>query len=172
MKKEIDTTLLLAGAMLALFSCTKSPSSSGSSTTDTTFNGSYFQIAYNGKTFYVKDASVSNSFGHIVALSTQEAIGIYQILSVNPFGIYGISTFNFDFAYSGTGTGTYQMSSPYTNGNASSMIQFNPLVTFSDTSGTVTVSYSGSDYIQGTINTTLYSSGLSYPATGSFKIYH
>jgi len=35
------------------------------------------------------------------------------------------------------------------------------------------VTHNGSDYISGTITANLYSSaGYSYPATGSFKIYH
>ena len=164
--------IVIAVSLLSIFnSCTTGGSGSGTSTTpsaDTTFNGSYFQISYGGKSFYAKDASVNNTFGHIVVLTATGGSGVfYSIALVDASGVYGlVSGTHLNFSYIGTGTGVFSLYGP------SNVIQQNPFTEYTDTSGTVTVSYSGSDYIQGTFATTLFATGFSYPATGSFKIYH
>lgn len=180
------TITLTAGAMLALAACKKSTSTTTTSTTttsstDTTFNGSYFQVSVNGKNFKEKDAQVSNSYGHLVTISSSLMDWAQQngsttkrimITVFDPYAVYGLggnpAAFSV-FAY-GNGTGSFPM---FVKGATPSWIyQANPATTYYDTTGTMNISHNGSDYLEGTFSANLYSSGSIYPATGSFKIFH
>ena len=160
----------IAGIM-AITSCsTHSGSGSTTVTPDTTFNGSYFQITYNGSTKDEKDAAITSPYVHIVILSTSTVAtdSIYTIAIADIGGIYGLHNSGFSFKYPGTGTGTFSMWKSPTN----FLLQSNPEQMYYDTIGNVTVTYSGPDYIQGTFSNTLNANGFTYPATGSFKILH
>lgn len=165
---------IIAVSLLTLAACTKKSTSSTSTSSDTTFNGSYFQISYNSKSFNCKDAVVGNQhLNMLLTNSVQWSSGstgtILQIALAT--GISGISTTTLYFAGNGT-TGSYTQSNIAGSGYSSVLLQTNPATEFTDTSGTASITHIGSDYVQGTFNITLNTSGFSYPATGSFKIYH
>ena len=172
--------LIIAVSLLTFISCTKKTSTSPSSSSgDSTFNGSYFQLSVNGNSYYVKDVAVGSA--HLVVLTATNGTVALNSGSNSPmltitvqddFNLYGLTGSSYLFSL-GTGTGTYQIPGPsiITAGAGSVFAQYNPLVAYSDTSGTVSISHNGSDYILGTFTTTLWTSGFTYPATGSFKIY-
>ena len=166
MKKQIIIAVSLL--TLTFISCTKkSSSSSTGSSGDSTFNGSYLLLTANGKTFNEKDVTIPNA-GHIVTVTEATTLTGIEIVVKDDFGTYGLFQSNIISA-SGSGVGTYTICSSC---GTTQITQANPVVGYGDTSGTVNVTYNGSDYIQGTISTTLYANGFNYPATGSFKIYH
>ena len=188
MKKQI----FIAVCLLTITACTKKSSTTPSSTSssgDSTFNGSYFQLSVNGKSFYEKDVVYKPDGAHLVTITetdnpnalilsapgsfTNDTVNMITLIVQDNFNIYGLTLTSYIYAI-GNGTGNYYIPNGYAIGGGLSMIeQANPLVGYSDTSGTVNVTHNGSDYISGTINANLYSStGFSYPATGSFKIYH
>ena len=89
MKKHTIAILFLAGASLfAIPSCTKS-SSAGTSSSDTTYNGSYFFLSYSGKSVNIRGLSVANPY-YATSLSTFLGTGYYQIVDVNSANIGGL----------------------------------------------------------------------------------
>jgi len=161
---------IIAVSLLTLAACTKSSSSSSSASSgDTTFNGSYFKYSYSGNNIYAKAYTMTLPYVNYVTITTSY-INVpspnYYILLDDPTS-YGTGNCQLHFAYTGTGTGTFSIL------GSSSPSEFLPNNTlYEDTSGTVTLTYSGTDYIQGTFSGTMYGSGLSVPVTGSFKIMH
>jgi len=170
MKKQ--TFIILAAGLLLLPACTKpSSGSSHTSTGDTSFTGSYFNLSYSGNNESIKGYTVSTPYYASATVSTtSENLGsgyiYYQIIGVNSSNIGGLSESSLQFVYTGTGIGSYPIYTTVPSHFLSNSTGY------SDTSGTVTITYSGSDYIQGTFSITLYGSGLSIPATGSFKVMH
>jgi hypothetical protein len=165
-----------------------------SSDTDTTFNGSYLQLTIGDRYFMEKDAVINGI--HVVVLTTTTDTqtlrnGVFaHLLNITltdgayayayPYYLYGGEIYQNIYGLTsvqlnsiGSGTGNYQMSNENIDNGGSYIYQFNPQENYSDTTGTETITHNDSDYISGTINTTVYSSaGFSYPVTGSFKIYH
>ena len=171
--------IIVLSLLVAINSCTTSGSgTSVTPTNDSTFNGNYVQLTIGSKSFYEKDVKVSQS-GQLVTVAAVDNpnalltggthVNMISITVDDPSGIYGLSSC---FLYAvGTGTGTYQITNGYTTGGGLNVItQRSPVVAYDDTSGTMNITHNGSDYIQGTINTTLYANGSTYPTTGSFKI--
>jgi len=154
-------TIIIAVSLLTItvLSCTKKSGSSSTSSTDTTFSGSYFQISYNGRYFNVKGASLNG--GPVTSVTEVSS----NTILVDGVALYGIS-------------GTLEATSLNVGSNnipasgISSFTQASPYNSFLDSSGTVSVTHNGTDYVQGTFTTTLYANGFTYPATGSFKVYH
>lgn len=169
--------IIIAVSLLTLSACSKSGSGTSSTpSSDTVFNGSYFQISYNGKNFYSKDAAVGVHHYSMVLTNTLQwttgSTGTIVQVSLNDItGIYGTTSALLYFAGLGA-VGNYTQTNLADGGYISTLMQTNPGTEFTDTSGSANITYMGSDYIQGTFNVTLYTSGISYPATGSFKIYH
>jgi hypothetical protein len=167
--KPMKQLMIIAISLLTLAACTKkSSSTSSTSSSDTTFNGSYFQITYNSRSYNVKNAVV-NSITYASVTSTVPVAGQLLVTIVTLGGAYGLASSHVNLL--GTGTGTYQFSTSILSGTL--INQYSPsVVSYTDTSGTANVTHNGSDYTEGTFITTLNGSGFSYPATGSFKIYH
>ena len=155
--------------MLALTSCHTSSSTSATPSADTTFTGSYFQYSFTGGSAYAKAFNLTSANVY-VDISTNSVGTDYWILLQDPYQLYGSDICQLRFVYSGTGTGTYPMQT-YSTGIPSTFMTAS-LQSYTDTTGTVSVTYSGSDYIQGTFSGTMYGSGLSVPVTGSFKVVH
>jgi hypothetical protein len=166
---DMRNSLFIAVCLLSfLYSCHPSGSTSVIPTSDTTFNGSYFKIAYNGRLYNVKGAVV-NTTTYASISSSVPATGTLLITIQTIGGVYGLAPSYVNLV--GTGTGTYQFSP--TLAGSTVINQYTPtVVIYIDTSGTANITHNGSDYIEGTFSTTLNGSGFSYPATGSFKVYH
>jgi hypothetical protein len=165
--KQLLITLLSASTLL--LSCSKKGSNTSPPSGDTTFNGSYIQLNFNNKSYTAKDATfpINGVSNHMVMISGQTDVNGYLILLTDPVGLYGMLSSNIYIqGFSGATTGSYKFSVP------TAINQANPYTTYYDSTGTVTITYAGQDYMQGTINSTLYSGGLTYPVTGNFKIYH
>lgn len=168
--------LIIAVCLLTLFSCTKKKTTvpAGTTTSDTTFNGSYLDVSYNSKSFNCKDAVVGSVHYNMLMFTSTTLTASPNGTVIGLFlttGISGISQTTIYFAGSGS-TGTYTQSNFPAAGYTSSLLQTNPSVLYNDTVGTANITYNGSDYVQGSFNVTLYANGSSYPATGNFKIYH
>lgn len=161
MKRLVTIALIL----LVLSGCSKSSSSSASSTSDTTFNGSYINLTYSGKTVTVKGLSIPK-LAYTTAMSSTLYTGFYQIAGSDPWNIYGLKLASLEVQYTGTGTGTFPV---YKTSVSSFEVsgQF-----YSDTAGTVSITHSGTDYLEGSYSITLYGTGTPIPATGNFKIVH
>jgi hypothetical protein len=158
--------ITIAISLLTLAACTKtSSSSSSSSSSDTTFTGSYINLTYSGKTVTVKGLSIPK-LAYSTALSSTLYTGFYQIGGSDPWNIYGLKLVTLHVQYSGSGTGTF----PVYNTPVPS-IEVNGQM-YSDTTGTVTISHSGTDYLEGSYSISLYGTGTPIPATGAFKIIH
>jgi len=164
--------LFIALCLLSLASCTKKSSTTGSSGTvsgtsgDTTFDGNYFNLSYGSKNVSAKGLTFSKPFYYATAFSTYLMPEYYQIVVVNDLGIGGLSKVSVLFRYNGTGTGSFPL---YSNTPAYTNFLSNG-ITYFDSTGSVTISHNGTDYLQGTFSGNLYGSGLNIPATGSFKI--
>ncbi len=166
--KHFIIILIAAIAILTVSSCSSGGSSSTSTivTPDTTFNGSYFDISYNGKTFHSKDAVVGSK--HLVLVTgsaTGNTLGV-TVNSIEGSGLYGLTIVQFSTYDTGTG---YKFGAM---GTQSILQQWSPATQFSTNTGSATITHNGTDYLQATFTTTLIASGQSYPATGSFKIVH
>lgn len=149
-----------------MYSCTPSSSTTPSvSSTDTTFTGSYIDLNYSGKYIKLKELTFSKPYYYQSTIQTILVPGYnYQIIGVNDAQIGGLTRISLVFQYSGTGVGTYPtfkaVPTTITTGTS----------TYNDTSGTVTIDHNGADYLGGTFSVNMYGSGLTIPATGSFKI--
>lgn len=180
MKKLIIAVSLLT----TMYSCHPSGGSSVTPSNDTTFTGSYFQYSYSGnytnsKAFNLGAVSTYPTLAVLInATSTIGVIGgstipLYTIGLVNNYGLYGSNNCSLVFLYNGSGTGSYPMSSPSNGGAGSSFLTASGQM-YNDTTGTVTITHQGTDYVQGTFTGTMYSltGGLSQAVSGSFKVIH
>lgn len=146
---------------------------------DSVYNGSYLTVSYNGKTFHSRDVVAGNvHWNMLLTNSISSSVfpapnnTVLQIALGGATGISGISSATLYFRGAG-GTGNYIQNNMADVGYTSTVLQTNPSTMFFDTSGSATVNYNGNDYIEGTFSITMYTTaGLTYPATGSFKIYH
>ena len=113
--------------------------------------------------------NISTTIIEEISNETVSFIGTLLITIQTLGGLYGLAPSYLNLV--GTGTGTYQFSTSLAG--ATVINQYTPsVVSYTDTSGTANITHNGSDYTEGTFTTTLNGSGFSYPATGSFKIYH
>lgn len=171
MKKQALS--ILAIIIIALSSCHTGSSSSGSTTVtpDTAFTGSYFEYSYSGHYSHIKafPLTSTNLYVSISSIPITNP-GHYQILVQDPYQLYGSDNCTLAFLYDGTSTGTFQMS-PLSAGAITGFMTAS-LQSYNDTTGTVTITHSGADYIEGSFSGTMYGSGLSLPVSGSFKVIH
>ena len=157
---------------MAITSCsTHSGSTSVTPSGDTTFTGAYFTLNYSGKSETIKaytlKSSPANATVNTESVTNSSGQTVYVVIALNSANINYLAHAQLAFFYTGSGTGSYPI---YNNAGESGFLSGTS--EYSDTTGTVTITYSGSDYLEGSFTSTMYGSGLSIPATGSFKIIH
>lgn len=160
MKKIIIAVSLLT----TLYSCHPSGGSTVTPSNDTTFNGSYFTLTYSGTTKTIKGYTLKST-GYGATVGTTISGSLYQIGATDAASL-SFTTAVLRFTYSGTGTGSFPVSkmSPAISGyTANSQLYY-------DTTGTVTITHQGTDYLQGSYTANMYGTGVTIPATGTFKV--
>jgi|GEM_PF-3032353 len=175
-------TIIAAGLLLTISSCTTSGSGSGTSVTPTT--SSTFNITYNGKTYHLAStATVPLTIVNATTFSsTSPSTGImtWDINAVASNSHIQCNIGGIKFTDVSTAVGTYKAGcgggttlstlnlTDYDDGGK----MYQTDCTGADTTSTVTVTSSTSTECKGTFNVILSYSGHYYPATGDFDYHH
>ncbi len=182
MKKMKITAAILFCSIVTILTvnCTKPPSAPAGVYTDSVFNGSYFTIGYNDSSgdtisYYSKDVLYGDQHLARIGCSILNIDTVHSVMYINVHSannLYGVPVTDFYILCNGVDTGYF----PFTSINSYSKVysefgQTNPDITFSDSVGSAHITYNGTDYVQATFTTTLYTSALTYNAAGFFKIY-
>ena len=147
--------------------------------TDSTYNGNYFEISYkdidsNYLTYHSQAVNYGSKFMVRMGCSVDSIDSLHSALHLNvysPYALYGLPSVDLFLLGNVADTGVFPFSAPMSYEKKLSEVgQTNPEIVFTDTSGSAHITYNGTDYVEGTFKTTLYTSTLSYYATGSFRI--